>query len=1094
MTAEALASDDAHCFVDALQREPSWSDIPIVLLSGAETDSAAMAATKDPLGNVTVLERPVRVRTLVSALRTAIRARHRQYELRNQMEALKQSEERFHLVAQATRDSVWDLNLATDQVRSREFMRPLIDEQRGDFDPDINAWIRRLHPEDRERVVASLQRAIDGGESLWTEEYRLLRIDGSCLHVLDRGYIVRDQSGRAVRAVGAMMDMTERKRAEEAQALYAAIVESSDDAIVSKTLDGIVLSWNSGAQRIFGYTASEAIGQPITLIIPPERHDEERSILERIRRGERVEHTETVRVTKDGRQINISLTVSPVCDPAGRIIGVSKVARDITARKQAEAALRDSERRLAAELVTMTRLHALSTRLLAAPDLRTALEEVLDASIQMTRAEFGLVQLYRPQTQALEIVAQRGFPQEFIDRFRIVGANDPSSAFGRAMQGERVIIEDVEHDPAFEPHRQIAAAAGFRGVQSTPFLGRGGELLGVLSTHFRHPHRPTDHDLRIIDLYARQAADFLEHLRVKDTLGRRLTRLRLLWEAATVLLTTEDPDTMLRSLFGKIKGHLGLDAYLNFMVNDAGDALRLASCKGIPQREARKIARLEFGQPVCGTAALHRRPIVATRIQESDDPKLQLVKGYGIRAYACNPLIANDQLLGTLSFASRKRDFFEPDELEFLETISRYVTVAYERIRLVDQLRDTDRRKDEFLATLAHELRNPLAPISNALQIMRLTTNDSAAVEGARATIERQLPQLVRLIDDLLDVSRITRGKLILRKERIELASVLQSAMDTVRPLIAAAGHELTISLPPQPVYVDADPVRLAQVFANLLNNAAKYMDERGHIWLTAAHQDNAVSVTVRDAGIGIPATALPSVFEMFTQIDRSLEKSRGGLGIGLMLVKRLAEMHGGSVEARSEGLDKGSEFTVRLPAVIESPASQPRRSDDPPRADGVGRRILVADDNRDAAESLGEILRLMGNEVRIVHDGVQAAEEVAIFRPDVVLLDIGMPRLNGYDAAQRIRKQPWGKAVFLIALTGWGQEEDKRRATEAGFDQHFTKPVNLAVLEQLLAALPTDSKPSNHLLPGADATRRSTRAAGEGKVSNDDGSGLARR
>jgi CheY-like chemotaxis protein len=286
---------------------------------------------------------------------------------------------------------------------------------------------------------------------------------------------------------------------------------------------------------------------------------------------------------------------------------------------------------------------------------------------------------------------------------------------------------------------------------------------------------------------------------------------------------------------------------------------------------------------------------------------------------------------------------------------------------------------------------------------------------------------------------------------------VIKSAVETSRPVIDASGHELTITLPPQPVHLDADPVRLAQVFSNLLNNAARYMDRGGRIWVIAEDRGTEVVVTIRDAGIGIPAESLSTIFEMFTQVDRSLEQSQGGLGIGLTLVRRLVELHGGRVEARSEGLGKGAEFIAHLPVTGVTAAAQPAMGANRSRTNNITRRILVADDNRDAAESMGMLLRLMGNEVRTVHDGIQAVEEAATFRPDVILLDIGMPRLNGYDTARRIREQGWSEGTVLVALTGWGQEEDKRRASEAGFDRHVTKPVNPADLEQLITETPID-------------------------------------
>lgn len=550
--------------------------------------------------------------------------------------------------------------------------------------------------------------------------------------------------------------------------------------------------------------------------------------------------------------------------------------------------------------------------------------------------------------------------------------------------------------------------------------------------------------------------DITERKYIETALRKKSERLRLMWESASLLLTTDEPEKMVQGLFNKIAPHFGLDTYFNFMVNSAGDALRLESCTGIPEDAARAITRLEFGQAVCGTVALRREPIVATYIQDSDEPMTQLVKSFGIRAYACSPLMINGKLLGMLSFASRTRNQFDEDELEFLRTICHYVTVAYERLRLVLELKENDRRKDEFLATLAHELRNPLAPIRNGLQIMRIAGDNRDAIEQARETMERQLQQMVRLIDDLLDLSRITRGKIELRKERGDLATVVQNAIETSRPLIEQSGHTLTVNFPSESVFVDADATRLAQVFANLLNNAAKYTEKGGRIGLTVERQGGEVVVRVKDTGVGIPAHQISRVFEMFSQVDRSLEKSQGGLGIGLSIVKRLVEMHGGTVEAQSEGHGFGSEFIVRLPVLISSDRESYSSKYEEQANASAQRRIVVADDNEDSAFTMAMMLKLMGNEVRTASDGVEAIEVAEAFRPELILLDIGMPRLNGYDACRRIREQSWGKDVVMIALTGWGQDEDKRQSREAGFDHHLVKPVEPEALEKLLAALQT--------------------------------------
>ena len=751
LTEQALHSERAGLLVEAIGRQPSWSDVPVILLSET-AGQPSVGRVLDRLGNVTVLDRPVRVTTLVSALGAAVRARRRQYELREQLRA---------------------------------------------------------------------------------------------------------------------------------RALYAAIVESSDDAMVTKSLDGTILSWNPGAERLFGYTTAEVVGRSILSIVPPVRQDEERAILGELRTGRRVSHYETQRLSKAGHTVDVSLSVSPITNDQGQVVGASSVARDITIRKRSDEALH-----------------------------------------------------------------------------------------------------------------------------------------------------------------------------------RRGERLRLLWEAAAVLLTADDLHAMMGTLFTRIAPHFGLDVYLNYSVAETGDALRLESAAGLSPEERQRVAILEFGESVSGLVAVSRRARVLAGIQASESAELQLPRLLGLQAYVSNPLLIDDRLIGTLSFGSRTRDRFESDELEFFETICHYVTATYDRIGLIRQLQDADRRKDEFLATLAHELRNPLAPIRNALTIMRLRQHDRASLEQAQGMMERQLEQLVRLIDDLLDVSRITRGKLELRKERIALEAIVNTALDTARPLIDGAGHVLDVALPAAPLYLDGDPIRLAQILANLLNNSAKYTDRGGRITLTAAQLDGQVEVRVRDTGMGIPAHALSSVFEMFTQVGRSADRTQSGLGIGLTLVRRLVEMHGGTIEARSEGVGRGAEFIVRLP-VVHMTQTSPDQPDDPAIVQGAPCRILVADDNVDSAESMAMMLRLMGgNEVRTVHDGVQAVEEAASFRPDLVLLDIGMPRLNGYDAARQIRQQSGGSDILLVALTGWGQDEDRRQATEAGFDRHFTKPVDPLDIEKLVAGLHQPTSP----------------------------------
>jgi PAS domain S-box-containing protein len=368
-----------------------------------------------------------------------------------------------------------------------------------------------------------------------------------------------------------------------------------------------------------------------------------------------------------------------------------------------------------------------------------------------------------------------------------------------------------------------------------------------------------------------------------------------------------------------------------------------------------------------------------------------------------------------------------------------------------EALKEADRRKDEFLATLAHELRTPLAPIHNALQILRLAGRDGAAARTVQDMMDRQVNHMVRLVDDLMEISRITRGKIELRRERSELAAVVGNAVETTRPLIDAAGHLLTVDLGDEPLELDGDPVRLAQVFGNLLNNAAKYTSAGGKITLRAMRHGASVVVAVRDTGSGIRSEVLPHVFDPFVQGERSYNRTQGGLGIGLTLARNIVMLHGGSIEAHSDGPGQGSELIVRLP-LLQHAVEEKSVPLDRPATRIAGRRVLVVDDNVDAAESLGALLRCLGADVYTVHDGPAALETLRTKRPAAAVLDIGMPGMDGYEVARRVRAAPDGANIVLIALTGWGNEDDRRRSRDAGIDHHLVKPVDLRVLEDLLA------------------------------------------
>ncbi|MEX0711214.1 MAG: ATP-binding protein [Pirellulales bacterium] len=401
--------------------------------------------------------------------------------------------------------------------------------------------------------------------------------------------------------------------------------------------------------------------------------------------------------------------------------------------------------------------------------------------------------------------------------------------------------------------------------------------------------------------------------------------------------------------------------------------------------------------------------------------------------------------------------------------------VALENTRLSEELRAADRRKDEFLALLGHELRNPLAPIRSALHL--LDGADPETTQSVRGMMQRQVQHIVRLVDDLLDISRVRQGKFTIEKQPVELGAAVRQALETSGPVIDSYGHELAISLPDESVWLQADPVRLAQVITNLLNNAAKYTNRGGRIWLAARREHDQALLSVRDSGIGIPAHLLPRLFDLFMQVDDRHERSQGGLGIGLALVRRLVEMHGGTITAASAGEGQGSEFTVRLPVLAETarpqsppqptqfsdrldgrnahPAAGPRSAVHPPARTSAGRRVLIVDDREDAANTLAMLVRAWKHDVRVVHDGLAAVEASESYRPDVVLLDIGLPGISGYDVARQLRLRPHFKSILLVALTGFTEDEDRKRSYEAGFDHHLVKPVAPERLEALLAAGP---------------------------------------
>lgn len=418
------------------------------------------------------------------------------------------------------------------------------------------------------------------------------------------------------------------------------------------------------------------------------------------------------------------------------------------------------------------------------------------------------------------------------------------------------------------------------------------------------------------------------------------------------------------------------------------------------------------------------------------------------------PLMARGALYGCLALLGQKQAKGELEkEMPLIEEVCARAATALDTSLLLSSIQEADQRKDEFLAMLAHELRNPLAPIRNAVEILKQVDQSHPRFDQARELILKQTHHLTHLVDDLLDVSRITRGKINLKLKDHLLTEIVENAVETSLPVITLHGHQLQIDQCKQSIFVHGDATRLSQVLSNLLSNAAKYSPTSGHIWLTTDFQNEQAIIKIKDSGIGIPHELQGKIFDLFAQANNSLEKSQGGLGIGLTLVRRLVELHQGRVEVFSDGLDHGSEFTVTLPARIQAAPFAKNEADYPVSLAPLSKRVLVVDDNKDAAESMAMLLELLGNEVITANDGMQAIQRAECNQPDVILLDIGLPGMNGYEVTRRIRSETWGKSMFIIAVTGWGQDQDKQRAIAAGFDDHLTKPVEPSLLKEKLTS-----------------------------------------
>lgn len=879
-----------------------------------------------------------------------------------------------------------------------------------------------FHEEDRDRVTARFARAFEYPGTLTQWEFRKLRKDGTLLWVREWVRIVKNDAGH-LQALIVCEDVTERKQAEDALrqserlanerlAELKSVYASAPVALAFVDCDLKYVTVNDALAAINGCSPEDHIGKTVGEVLPRLAALVEPRYRRAIETGRPVLDVE-VRGRAPAKPNEYCYWLSsyyPVKDDTGRVLGVNVAVRDVTQRKQSEQD--------ALFMLDVGECIRLATD---ADELPWAVAVALGEHLNVDRAGFAEVDMDRDC-----FVVQRDYHRHARSLIGTYGLN----LFGpdivsEARAGRNVVVHDIQTDPRTAAHAGNYSSLGVNAYIVAPLLSNG-RWMSSLIVASQRAREWRENELNLVMAVAERTWLAVERLRLDAALRlseAQLRRLVAILEQTTDFVGTLD--TSARATYLNRAGRQMIG------ISDSADISGITIAKFHPPWAARIVTEVAIPQAIAH--GLWRGETALLGADGSEVRVSQLI-------------LAHRNTAG---------------KVEYLSTVARDIT---DHKQLEEALRDADRRKDEFLATLAHELRNPLALIRNVVELLQRPGASSIEVQRGHRIVEKQTDYLTRMTDDLFDVSRITQEKIELRKERVEIGEVLRAAIDSCRARIDEQGHQLRLDLMGAPVYVDGDRMRLTQVFMNLLHNAAKYTPRAGCIWVTQQNDEGTVLVTVKDNGAGIPAQSLPHLFEMFYQVDRSHLQAEGGLGLGLTLVRRLVEMHGGSIEAKSEGINRGSEFSVRLPVLAPPsvPIPLPGQSMNRGRLPQMGDRILIADDFPESAATLAKLLQESGNHVETAADGVEAVETAERFHPDVVILDIAMPRLNGYEAARRIRAQPWGKKMILIAFTGWGQSRDRDRSKDAGFDMHLTKPIKYDALLQLLQKLSRERRESH--------------------------------